>query len=319
MDSVVVALPATVEPAMRLRMISRLTTGFVLDVVSYTRGNGHILDTLLLSAIIQANIADVDRDTDLQARLLKDDAPPTDEMRRPVSMNALANSLELPFETVRRRITKLIQDGYVAQADGGVIVPTSVLTQPEYYDGAFRGYERLRVFYYQLRDYGLLEELPPPTAALGDGVFPIRAISRLVGAFVLRMVEILGLAGHLVDGLVMLEVFRSNTEHLPTDPRLEKGPHVVGGVKDDSRRPISVTAVAQRLGLPQETVRRHAKSLVERGVCARIDGGLIVPARTLGNRHMQSALAGNANNLQRLFAALSRMGVLEVWDSVEGT
>lgn len=300
----------------RLRLTTRLTIAFLLDTIAIVRGQGNVIDTLLISAIIQANVAEITAHADLQVAYAARDEMPTDEMRRPVSINALAASLQLPFETVRRRVNAMVRDGHCRAIEGGVIVPTEVLNQPGYYSQAFRSYERLRAFYYKLRDLGLLRDLPPSSVDLADGVFPVRTATRLVGAYVLRIVETLGSMGPLVDAIILLEVFRSNVEHLPNDMRGGEGFNPQDMVDDRHRRPISAGAVARRVGMPVETVRRHIAGLLDRGVCTRVVGGLIVPATALANPALPMAAAANASNLNRLFAALARLGVLDVWDTL---
>ena len=301
------------DPVGQLRLLSRLTAAFLLDTVAIVRGDdGHLIDTLLISAATQANIADVIRQPELQAAFA--DAVPPDELRRPVSINALATSLSLPFETVRRRIAGLAKTGHCVIVEGGVIVPGAVLSAPRYYADAFRGYERLRAFYYQLRDQGLLGSLPPAETDLSQGPFPIRAVSRIAGAYVLRVVELLASFGSVADSMITMEVFRSNTERLPHSAR--GGPGYAEMVGDEHRAPISVGALARRVGMPPETVRRHVGRLEGYGVIVRVDGGLIVPTRFLTRPLLRRKLVANAGNLQRMFASLARLGVLEVWDGL---
>jgi DNA-binding Lrp family transcriptional regulator len=304
------------DPIVRLRLASRLAVAFVLDAIAIARDGRHVLDTLLTSAIIQANVQEITRRADLQVTYAEIEEPPPDELRRPVTMNALASSLELPFETVRRRVQRLVAEGMVRHVEGGVIVPTAVLDQPKYYESGFRGYERLRAFYYQLSDLGLLRDLPPPSADLAGGIVPVRAVARLAGAYVLRVIEALGSIGDLIDGLIVLEVFRSNIEHVSSDLRGGEGFEHADMLPDSERRPIPVLALAGRLGIPHETARRHVMQLIERDIVVRVRGGLIVPAENLTRPQMRPTLTANAGNLQRLFGALSQLGVLRIWDSV---
>lgn len=310
------AEPETVpadDPVGQLRLLSRLTAAFLLDTVAIVRGeDGHLIDTLLISAATQANIAEIIRQPELQAAFA--DAVPPDELRRPVSINALASSLSMPFETVRRRIAALARDGYCVLVEGGVIVPSKVLSDPRYYADAFRGYERLRAFYYQLRDQRLLPPPPPAEADLSEGPFPIRAVSRIAGAYVLRVVELLASFGSVADSIITIEVFRANTEHLPHSVR--GGPGYDDMVGDPHRTPISIGALARRVGMPPETVRRHVGRLEGFGVIVRVEGGLIVPTRFLTRPLLRRKLIANAGNLQRMFASLARLGVLEVWDAL---
>ncbi|MFN3585852.1 winged helix-turn-helix domain-containing protein [Phenylobacterium sp.] len=300
----------------RLRLIARALAAYLLDTIAIARGDSDVVDTLLASAIIQANIADIVRHADVQVAFAEADAPPPDEMRRPVSMNALANSLNLPFETVRRRVKAMAADGFVRFVDGGVIVPTAVLADPAYAVAAFRGYERLRAFYYQLSDLGLLDDLPPPTVDLAPGVMPFRAVSRLVGTFVLRFVETVSRAGGPADALILLEIFRSNTEHLTAEHRGGEGWEAKDMADDALRKPVSVSEVARRIGMPAETVRRHVRRMAGAGWVVRTRDGIIIPAQALALPAVFPALLTTGGNLQRLFGSLSQLGVLRIWDEV---
>jgi DNA-binding Lrp family transcriptional regulator len=300
----------------RLRLVARALAAYLLDTIAIARGESDVLDTLLASAIIQANIADIGRHADVQVAFAETDAPPPDEMRRPVSMNALASSLNLPFETVRRRVRAMVDEGFCRIVDGGVIVPAAVLSEPGHALSAVRGYERLRAFYYQLSDLGLLDDLPPPTVNLAPGVVPFRAISRLVGTFVLRFVESASRAGGPADALILMEIFRSNTEHLGAERRGAEGWEARDMVDDALRKPVSVSEVARRIGMPGETVRRRVRAMAAQDWVVRAEGGLIIPARALVLPAVFPALMTTGGNLQRLFGALSQLGVLRIWDEV---
>jgi DNA-binding Lrp family transcriptional regulator len=300
----------------RARLLSRLALALLLDLVDIARGDAHVLDALLASAIIQANIQEIMRRADLQLEFAREETVPPDEMRRPVSMNALATSLKLPFETVRRRVTRMADAGFCRFVDGGVIVPTAVLGEPRYYVDGFRGYERIRGFYYQAADLGLIADLPPATVDLSKGAFPIRAVSRLVGVYVLRVAEKMGAIGDVLDSLIALEVCRCNVEALPAEACAEGDAAPDGVACDAERAPVSINQLARRLGVPGETVRRHARRLIERGIVRREATGLIVPAEALAGPALGPALADNTLQLQRLLASLSQLGVLKVWDGV---
>jgi Mn-dependent DtxR family transcriptional regulator len=299
----------------RLRLIGRLSAAYLLDSAGIVRGDGDIVDALLAGAIIQANVQEINGRADLQLEYAEADRIPPNALRRPVSMNALANSLKLPFETVRRRVKRMERDGFCRFVHGGVIVPTEVLQDPKYAVDAYRAYERLRAFYYELSDLGLLAPLPPPSVDLAGDLVPFRVVARLSGAYVLRVAEALNLIGEMTDALIVLEIFRSNLEHLPLEPAGGEGFSVEDMIDDSQRQPVTAARLAARLGLPPETVRRHVARLVERGLCRRAPGGLVVPARTFTRPNLRDALAVNAGNLQRLFGALSQLGVLRIWDA----
>jgi len=217
-------------------------------------------------------------------------------------------------------VGNLAKEGLVELGPSGAIVPASVLTAPEYLQSGFQAYERVRRFYYELSDLGLLGELPPRNADLAPGAFPLRTMARLTSDYVLRVVEaIIVPMGDLVDGLVFLECFRCNVEHLPLEPWGPDGLDAATMVDDELRRPATASALADRLGLAHETVRRHATRLEALGALERRPAGFIAPATALGRPELQQAIVGNVANLQRLFAGLAQLGVLELWNAARAT
>jgi len=297
----------------RRRLLSRLTSAYLLDVLAIARGEGDPLDTLIAAAIIQANVAGIRARADLQLAFAQADQPPPDELRRPVSMNAIASSLGLPFETVRRRIGALAAAGLCRFVEGGVIVPAAVLKSPAFAKDA-QGYERTRAFYEQVRGLGLLGDLPPPTAEIASDEPPVRTVWRLIGTYMLRVAEDLGQVGRLLDAVILFEVFRSNTEHWPPEPMGREGTTAADLEPDRLRRPASTSALARRLGMSPETARRHVMRLAERGHLVRTDAGLVIPAEVLAQPRFQDALEANANHVHRLMSALSQLGVLQLWE-----
>ena len=121
--------------------------------------------------------------------------------------------------------------------------------------------------------------------------------------YVLRLMRIYTdmMDGDPVRGLIFLAAARAGTQHLDTGFR----PTERGFVSDDLRRPVSISALARSLGLPNETVRRHVIALVEAGYAGRTpEGGVIVTSRHLDQPHIQKAVQANIINLERLMRCL---------------
>src|SRR6185295_13738301 len=85
----------------------RLWLLFLLDIIEIARGPGQGYDPLILGVVSSASVATVNQDIRLQLAYATVDRPPPDALRRPVSINAIARSLGLPYETVRRRVVTL--------------------------------------------------------------------------------------------------------------------------------------------------------------------------------------------------------------------
>lgn len=89
---------------------------------------GDVVHGIILMSIIHANTAamrqsDGDHDYDAGQTL------PDDSLRTPVSAYAIAKQLGMPYETVRRHIARLIDEGRCIRVGerGGIIVPTSAI------------------------------------------------------------------------------------------------------------------------------------------------------------------------------------------------
>lgn len=284
----------------RARALAGLSFAFLLDEMANGVGGLDPLDALLVLAINQANIAPLTRDPEARARYGGLNAPAPDGQRRPVSINAVAASLGLPFETVRRRIRRLAAEQVCVLSAEGVVVPASFLASPSYLQSVMLGHERLRHFYQDLRAAGLAEDLPPP--AFDTDSVPVRAAARLLADYVLRASEgLMREAGNVISVLVLVALLAAA---LHDDRPAGAGP-----------RGLSIRSIAAQLRLSPETVRRHVAELTEDGLCVRTAAGLVIGDEMLARPGLRLLLADNASNVQRLLAGLSERGVIRAWES----
>jgi len=250
-----------------------------------------LIDAVLVLAVAQANISRVTADPDLQRRFADAASIPDDSHRRPISVSALAASLGLPFETVRRRLGRLAAADLCEASPGGYWVPARLTAIPPFSEAPSRIYGLLSDLHHRLADQDLLPETPSDQAAPWTEP-PLRLAARLAGDFILRLLELLHQQTlELVDSVLVVAVF----DAAPPG------------------RAASAAAVARNLSLPHETTRRHMKKLEASGHLQRIRGGwrlsgagLDVVRRSLGS---QDALA----DVRRLFASLARYGVVDLW------
>lgn len=140
------------------RLALRASTIFFLrsvDTLARTAGGGDILRGVIFLAIIEANIRHLRPGDSLsQAYSESADIPP-DELRKPVSIHALALDLSLPYETTRRHVNKLMEDGMCVRRETGVVVPSAVLARESITNGLKRNFEHLRQLFRDLRDGGV--------------------------------------------------------------------------------------------------------------------------------------------------------------------
>jgi DNA-binding Lrp family transcriptional regulator len=286
------------EAIARERRLANLSLCFVVDAAASGMAGLETLDAILIMAVNQANIAPLTRDPDARIRYGALDAPAPDEERRPVSINAVAASLRLPYETVRRRLRKL--DGTACLLSGdGAIVPEDFLSSPAYLNSVRVLHERIWSFYREVRAEGLMGELPPSRYSIETGI-PVRGAARLISDYLLRATEVfVQRFDDLITALVAMALLCESTGVLP--------------------EPASVTFIARRLHLPMETVRRHVLKLVDEGWCERIGKGLVVSPQAQGQTAWTALFRDNAANVHRLFSGLAERGVVEAWERLRPT
>lgn len=144
------------DPA-HIRTISRLTSEYLIGLVAeMIRETGlDPIDMLVLNAIGAANVAHLRDRHDLTAEYQAPDTPLPIEMKRPIPSLAIAESLGLPRETVRRRVAGLVKSGQVRRLKGGLIA-TPELQNPERTVAlAFANAQLFRRMIRQMRQNGL--------------------------------------------------------------------------------------------------------------------------------------------------------------------
>jgi hypothetical protein len=140
-----------------------------------------------------------------------------------------------------------------------------------------------------------------------------RVTARLSSQFFLRFAQLIGdtEGGNLIQALILHSIGAGNVGHLDNDPNYTgRFMALDDPLPDALRRPISILAVANSLGLPRETVRRHVNRLVEVGRCARVRGGVIAVLSGLRRPEDDEGILINVANVRHFVRALKRAGVV---------
>lgn len=136
---------------------------------------------------------------------------------------------------------------------------------------------------------------PIPELASPPPMPNIRRLSvRQGAAYFLDLVRLLDRAvdRDLVTALTFLSIGRANMRAFSADRSRSASYAALDAIPPDSERdPVTVYAVARELGIPYETVRRHARKLREAGLCDSLTGGLIIPTRAFARPGMLLAVA----------------------------
>jgi len=82
-----------------------------------------------------------------------------DALRRPVTVLSIANSLQMPRETTRRHVARLLQRGYCVQVQGRrVIIPAETYRRPEIREVVEKNRRDLQLLMMGIRRASLLKE-----------------------------------------------------------------------------------------------------------------------------------------------------------------
>lgn len=106
------------------RVAARLAADYFFRALSLISGlhNGDIMAAIIWQAIVAANTAHLD-----SAEYTGAAASPPDDLRRPVSVLSLSQSLGMPFETTRRYVNRMIEAGQCERIRGGIVVAARML------------------------------------------------------------------------------------------------------------------------------------------------------------------------------------------------
>lgn len=145
------------SPKVRDRLALRLSSEYILrsiDLMTNVVG-GDLVKGLIFLAVVQANIQHLVHDDGLsQAYSEASDMVP-DEARRPVSVHALSVSLGIPYETTRRYVNKLLNEGYCERVRRGLVVPAAVLQREQMLNALKRNFANLQRLTTGLRRSGV--------------------------------------------------------------------------------------------------------------------------------------------------------------------
>jgi DNA-binding Lrp family transcriptional regulator len=283
---------------------------YVLDAMHVSAVGRPLLDRLILIAIVQANVQPVTSSLDLQSQYSTLDAVPPEHLRRQVSISALSEMLGLPFETVRRRVRRLVMNGDCEVVGDRLQVPVHALATDDHRRTLAANYDLVRELYLGLRGLGSLAALQPAQGRQPDSLPAIRAVARHSYDHLLRFIAAVMTQGDdVITALLLLTVWRENIEQsYATAARNDLL------LDDRERKPVPASRLLRRLGLSEATTHRRLRAAALEGKCLISKRGTIVPAAYLARSEFTRAMKLNHASLGRLFEPLARLGVLRTWD-----
>lgn len=144
------------------RVAQRASVQFVLETADLL---SRVIDAdtvrgLIFLGIISANTRHLRPGTpEAQAYAATADVAP-DAVKRGISVHALSHQVNLPYETVRRHVQKLIADGLCERREDGIIVPAAALSSPRMLNVVDRNLEIVFKFVDALEQGGVLAVRP---------------------------------------------------------------------------------------------------------------------------------------------------------------
>ena len=295
----------------RRRMALRVAGYYFLQTATLvTRAiDEDLLTALVFLGVSRANVRPLKEDPAQDAAFAGAGDVPPDEMRRPVSVYAVAKDLRLPYETVRRHVVKLREAGMVEAGPGGVWVPNRVHLSPGLLSGMAENWEVARRF---LRDAITVGAIPGKAPAPAGPDVSRRTVRLSIDYFLDSLTEMAGIVGlDALSLLVGMAVARGNMQHFAQDRETAETYAGIDAIPPDAvRRPVSVYAVSKGLGLPYETTRRYARRLTKEGWLERkADGGLILSAEVIGRPELLQAALQFAGATYAYLLRLAELGL----------
>lgn len=140
-----------------VRVAARLGSDYFLRSLSLLQGLGwgDLMTSLVCMAILQANVGHLDAPGGPGRQFADGDPRPPDDVRRPVSVLAVAANLGIPYETARRHVAKLIKAGLCVRVSGGVMMPAEAMDTPAHREVQRANVANLRRLYRNLAAAGL--------------------------------------------------------------------------------------------------------------------------------------------------------------------
>jgi hypothetical protein len=124
-----------------MRAVGRICTEFFLETAVSCADffGGELVTALVFLAILRENVRHIEHSPQNTRAYGGPQSLPPDSEREPVTIYVVAKTLGLTYETARRHVKRLVDDGYCLRTEKGLVVPTDVLMRPEIIRGNERG------------------------------------------------------------------------------------------------------------------------------------------------------------------------------------
>lgn len=221
------------------------------------------------------------------------------------SVNALAASLDRPFETVRRHVNALIEAGLCLRDGAHIRVVRGVADDETIGTALTRLHDIMIRLIEDMADFDL--PLPPlrPSTQHDERATVAAAIDLLLIAIEFHAAQHGNWLEVILYGCIMVANARSITYHREHANSYSESNTVP---PESLRLPVSAPAVARALGLPYSTVGRHVARMASDGRLVRRPGGLIVSTTWMSTPSQLGGARIVAERTAQIFARLAASG-----------
>lgn len=247
------------EPAAarRNRLIFRCVLEFLLDEGHrlITRHHGSFTRGVVHLAVAQASRG------------------PAGSPRVAISVRAVAQSLGLAYETTRRQVGALEAEGLLSRAGEAGVADAAAPMPAAWHEARCSA---LRGLIADLKGLGFAFD-PSPGGMPRSASDLAAPLAILLDTFILRVLEA-GVAPHgsMLDALIFSSLITANAGDITYDRELaQKYAWSDSPPPDELRRPVTITGLSERLGLPHETIRRRVVRYIALGWVVRTPGGYL--------------------------------------------
>ncbi len=184
-----------------------------------------------------------------------------------MSVNSIAASLTRPFETIRRHVQWLGEEGFVRRLPEGVALASAgprrdMLT--DYVRGRHDSFLRFIADLVSAEDM-----LPGPLPSEARPVPPIRVLTAALDLDLVPFEANRALLANLEQTTVYSAIAMAGTQAVQADPILSAR-YRFHRTPDELRQPVSLRFVAERFNMAYATVWRHAHKLMADGLVTRM-------------------------------------------------
>ncbi|MDO9247621.1 MAG: hypothetical protein Q7U11_14235 [Phenylobacterium sp.] len=312
--------PAFDAPPVRLITRTVLHHTFLAEMAWRGAFEGHHQSMLMWLSTDLANTEHLFEQQDLTS--LVREGRLGDERRRPIAVRALGATLGLDVETTRRWTNRLVERGLCERVADGLIVRSSTYEREDIAPAAHASLEVLSALFREFARWNIafpdrpevIDRRPWESEHANPG-FVRQLFVLLFLKFILRFsVETRAIFEHnTMTASVFLCVFSANHRPFFEDDELNlRYASWETLVPAELREPISIRAVAKRMGYPVETIRRHANRLSHTGFLEKRGGGYVVPTNTMaapglikGVTDVNASIMMMVRRMDRVAAALA--------------